>query len=155
MAGDIMTFIRAVSSLETLKTNNSGSTLILGEIVAQPNAGPDEIASCDISMDNEISRPVGIVTEASGILDTETGLILSVAGAKTEVAMVAGLTPTVGEEVIVSTTPGLGTIPGSGVNEPTAILTVLQRVGIITDISAYGGNQRIQIQIDLSQRRIN
>ncbi|KKK61223.1 hypothetical protein LCGC14_3016460, partial [marine sediment metagenome] len=62
-----------------------------------------------------------------------------------------------GEEVIVSLIGGSGTIPGSGVSEPLAVLTVKQRVGIIIDVLGYdaGANLLVLVQIDFGQRRIN
>lgn len=160
MVGDIMTFIRTVISFDVLRTNNSGSALILGEIVAQPATtgtfdANEEVESCDITQDNEISRPVGVVTQTGGISDGATGLVITISGIGVEVAMVAGLTPTLGEEVIVSTTSGRGTIPGSGIGEPVNADTVLQRVGIINDLTPYAGSQRVGVQLDLSQRRLN
>lgn len=152
-----MTFVRVSGGtvLEVTRANNSGVAMILGEIAAQPTGAPDEITACNVTSDVAASRPVGIVVNSGGIPNTQSGLVNGTQGRPVEVAMVATLTPTLGEEVIVSTTNGLGTIPGSGVSEPTAAGTAVQRVGVITDISAYAGSQRVKINIDFSQRRIN
>jgi hypothetical protein len=153
-----VTFVRETAgaiSFDVTRANNSGLALILGAICAQPSGAADEVTACNVTADNEASRPVGVVTEAGGIADASSGTIMGTAGQSAEVAMVAGLTPSTGEEVIVSTTNALGTIPGSGVGEPSATGTVLQRVGIINDISAYAGSQRVKVQIDFGQRRVN
>jgi hypothetical protein len=140
------------------RTNVSGGLLAEGAIVSQHVSTANALMPCDIAdHDLGVAKPVGIVTESGGIAAAATGDVLTIQGAEASVLLRPGLTLAgdLGEEVIMSTVLGEGTLPGSGVSEPSATPQSAQRVGILIDPLTYDGVTDLlaKVQIDFSKAR--
>ena len=106
LGGDGLTLLTALIggtvARPTDRMNESGGLLIEGAIVAQGSAVAKGLQPSDPATNNNLSRPVGVVSEAGGIAAAMTGEIATIDGDEVEVAMVAGLVPALGDEVFVA-----------------------------------------------------
>jgi hypothetical protein len=137
------------------RENRSGGPLAVGEIVAQHPTVARSYVVCDIS-DPALgaSRPVAVATAI--IADTAAGAA-RIAG-EVAVLLVTGLVAdaALSDEVIVSTTPGRGTLSKAAGTDQPASGEAINRVGIITDLLSYdgAGDDLVLVQLDMSARRI-
>jgi len=145
-----------ISAGVTDRTNEEGTNLVRGEIVAQDGTTAKGLRRLVTTVDNNLSRPVALV-QAASIAPAATGEVRVIDGQENEVRLGAGHAPALGDMVVGSTVAGEGTIAGSGVNEPTAAGTVVQSVGTIIDTLTYdgAGDFLVLVQINFGHRRVN
>lgn len=146
----------SAAALDKTRTSDDAGTLPQGMVVCQSDVTALRIKRCDPAADDFASRPVGIVVPIAGIATLAAGGVRTQWGEEIPVRLIAGLVlPTLGEEILLSTTPGDCTFPGLvGVPAP-ASGGQLQRVGIFLDPLTYdGGADRLVLaQIDFGHRR--
>lgn len=122
-------------------TNNTGSAILEGEILAPSATTAGEIVLGDASADDNASLIVGF-GPSGGIADGASGGVLSVRGQLVTARFDASLTLSEGELVFLSETAGRITNV-----VPTTASTVAQQVGWITDTLSYDGTTDFLAQI--------
>lgn len=143
-----------VPSGVTDRTNEEGTDLLQGEIVSQDVATAKGLLRTDPATDNYLSLPVGVVQDAT-IAPSATGEIRTLAGQEGRARLLAGLAPALGDLVIVSTTPGQGTVAGA-TGTPAGAGEANQSVGHIIDLLTYdgGADLLVAVQLNFGFRRI-
>lgn len=121
-------------------TNNTGSALLEGEIVA-PHTTAGEVVLADASADNNLSLVVGFVG-SGGIANTASGDVYTLLGQKVTARFDGSLTLAVGDRVYLSETAGRITNVA-----PSSANTVAQLVGWITSTLSYNGTSNLLAQI--------
>jgi len=122
-------------------TNNTGSAILEGEVLAPSATTAGEIVLGDASSDNNASLVVGF-GPSGGIADGASGGVFSVRGQLVTARFDASLTLAEGELVFLSETAGRITNV-----VPTTVNTVAQQVGWITDTLSYDGTTDFLAQI--------
>ncbi len=134
------------------RASDDTGTIEIGSILCQSPTTALRVQRANPAANNALSRPVGISTVQQTTQGDQVSLQTK-QGETIPVRLVAGLTLALGEEVVLSTVIGEGTIPGSGVSEPTTGQEI-QRVGIIVSFLTYGGADRLALcQVDFANRR--
>jgi len=118
------------------KTRNVDEAVLVGQVIAQSDVTAQRIKLADPSADNGLSRPLGVATSAQATIG-QAAQVQTSQGEPVNVLLVAGLTPALGAEIILSTTPGSGTFPGQAGAPPSG--QVVQRYAVLTDPLTYDG----------------
>jgi hypothetical protein len=142
----------------TDRTNTSGGLLAQGTLVAPGATNKSFVAADPTTPTAAASRPWGVVMDPAGIADSATGTLRTISGTEAPVLLVTGLlgTVAVGDEIIVSTTTGRGTLSKvGGTAQPTSGMAI-NRCGIVVDLLTYdgAGDDLVLVQLDYSARRI-
>ena len=136
------------------RDSDDTGTIEIGHILCQSPTTARRVQRANPATDNALSRPVALAATQQAT-QGDPVQVQTADGEEERCLLRPGLSPALGDEVILSTTIGEGTLPGSGVGEPTSG-QVLQRVGIITDLLTHNGttDTTVLVQVDFGHRRI-
>jgi len=131
------------------KTNNSGSTILLGRVVRQSTTTANEIELADASLESLGASTIGVVL--SDIPDTTSGTVITMDGALVSVQLETALTPLPGEPVYLS-----AAFAGRATNvAPSATSEIALPIGVIANITDYGAFERADIELRIGTFTVN
>jgi hypothetical protein len=130
------------------KTNNTGSTILLGRVVRQSTTA-NEIELSDASSETLGAPTLGVVL--SDIADTASGDVITIDGAIVSIQLEPTLTPSPGDPVYLSSA-----FAGRGTNvAPTGTGEIVLPLGVIANTTDYGAFDRVDLELRIGIFTVN